>query len=56
VKVQWQVTAAYAAFAEQLPSRNGVTKLYPSFYVKSQGAFANRFASEMAPRLGVACR
>jgi UDP-glucose 4-epimerase len=46
---------AYAAFAEQLPSRRGVTRLNPSFYVESQGAFAARFATEMAPRLGMAC-
>jgi nucleoside-diphosphate-sugar epimerase len=49
------MAAAYAAFAEQLPSRRGVTKFSPSFYVESQGAFASRFAAEMAPRLGVAC-
>lgn len=49
------MAAAYAAFAEQLPSRRGVTRLNPSFYVESQGAFANRFAMEMAPRLGVPC-
>jgi nucleoside-diphosphate-sugar epimerase len=46
---------AYAAYAEQLPTRHGLTKLNPSFYAESQGAFANRFATEMAPRLGVAC-
>jgi UDP-glucose 4-epimerase len=49
------LAAAYAAFAEQLRSRRGVTRLNPSFYIESQGAFANRFATEMAPRLGVAC-
>jgi hypothetical protein len=32
-----------------------VIKLNPSFYVESQGAFANRFATEMAPRLGIRC-
>jgi hypothetical protein len=49
------MAAAYAAFAQQIPSRRGVTRLNPSFYVESQGAFAHRFAAEMAPRLGVAC-
>jgi UDP-glucose 4-epimerase len=49
------LAAAYAGFAERLPSRSGVTRLNPSFYVESQGAFANRFATEMASRLGVAC-
>jgi nucleoside-diphosphate-sugar epimerase len=49
------MAAAYAAFAEQVVSRRGVTKLNPSFYVESQGAFANRFAKEMTPRLRVAC-
>jgi UDP-glucose 4-epimerase len=49
------MAAAYAAFAEQIPSRRGVTRLNPSFYVESQGAFANRFAMEMAPRLGITC-
>jgi UDP-glucose 4-epimerase len=49
------MAAAYAAFAARLPSRRGVTRLNPSFYVESQGAFANRFAREMALRLGVSC-
>jgi UDP-glucose 4-epimerase len=49
------LSASYAAFASKVPTQNGVTKLNPSFYVESQGAFANRFAAEMAPRLGIAC-
>jgi nucleoside-diphosphate-sugar epimerase len=49
------MAAAYAAFAEQLPYRVGVTKLNPSFYVESQGAFANRFAAEMGSRLNISC-
>ncbi len=48
------LAAAYAAFAEQIPSRRGVTQLNPGYYVESQGEFARRFATEMAPRLGVA--
>jgi nucleoside-diphosphate-sugar epimerase len=46
---------AYAAFVETMPSHKGVTRLNPSFYVESQGAFAHRFANEMAPRLGIPC-
>ena len=49
------MAAAYAEFVGQLPSRHGVTRLSPSFYVESQGAFASRFAKEMESRLGVAC-
>jgi UDP-glucose 4-epimerase len=49
------LAASYAAFAEAVPAQKGVTKLNPSFYVESQGAFANRFATEMASRLGIAC-
>jgi nucleoside-diphosphate-sugar epimerase len=46
---------AYAAFAERVPARKGITRLNPSFYVESQGAFAQRFATEMSSRLAVAC-
>jgi nucleoside-diphosphate-sugar epimerase len=49
------MAAAYASFAERLPSRRGVTRLNPSYYVETQGAFAHRFAAEMEPRLGIAC-
>jgi len=49
------LAAAYASFAEKVPSERGVTKLNPSFYVESQGAFAHRFAREMSSRLEVAC-
>jgi len=49
------LAASYAAFAGKVPTQNGVIKLNPSFYVESQGAFANRFAAEMTPRLGIAC-
>jgi UDP-glucose 4-epimerase len=50
------LAAAYADFVSKLSSQAGVTRLSPSFYVESQGAFAMRFASEMTPRLGVPCR
>jgi nucleoside-diphosphate-sugar epimerase len=49
------LATAYAAFVSEVPAQNGVIKLNPSFYVESQGAFASRFAEEMAPRLGLAC-
>jgi UDP-glucose 4-epimerase len=46
---------SYAAFAGNVAGQKGIIKLNPSFYVESQGAFATRFATEMAPRLGIAC-
>ena len=49
------LAAAYASYAEKLTSQPGICKLSPSFYVESQGTFANRFASEMSSRLGVPC-
>ena len=49
------LAAAYASFASKVPTQKGLIKLNPSFYVESQGAFAARFAAEMAPRLGIAC-
>jgi len=38
-----------------VPTHRGITKFNPSGYVESQGAFAQRFAAEMSPRLGIAC-
>jgi nucleoside-diphosphate-sugar epimerase len=49
------LAASYAAFAGAVPAQTGLIKLNPSFFVESQGAFANRFATDMAPRLGIAC-
>jgi nucleoside-diphosphate-sugar epimerase len=49
------MAGVYASFVNEVPAQNGVIKLNPSFYVESQGAFATRFATEMAPRLGIAC-
>ena len=46
---------SYAEFASTVPGQKTIIKLNPSFYVESQGAFANRFATEMASRLGIAC-
>jgi len=49
------LASAYAAFVKEVLTQKGRIKLNPSFYVESQGAFATRFATEMAFRLGVAC-
>jgi nucleoside-diphosphate-sugar epimerase len=46
---------AYAQFAERLPAAPGTSRLNPSGYAESQGAFTRRFAEEMRPRLGVPC-
>jgi UDP-glucose 4-epimerase len=46
---------AYVRFAEQLPSTPGFTRLNPSGYAESQGAFTRRVAEEMARRLGRPC-
>lgn len=45
----------YSEFCGQLPAEPGFSKINPSGYVESQGAFAERFAAEMRPRLGLAC-
>jgi UDP-glucose 4-epimerase len=49
------MAAAYAAYAEKIPAQRCISRLNPSFYVESQGAFASRFAAEIAPRLGISC-
>jgi UDP-glucose 4-epimerase len=46
---------AYAKFVEEAASSVGRSKLSPSGYVESQGAFAERFAEAMRTRLGIAC-
>lgn len=47
---------AYAAFVGRMVSEKpGMLKDSPSGYVESQGRFAQRFAAEMAPRLGIEC-
>jgi nucleoside-diphosphate-sugar epimerase len=46
---------AYARFAEGLSGRAGFERLGPSQYAETQGAFAQRFAAALAPRLGVPC-
>ncbi len=44
----------YAKFVDALPEL-GFSRVSPSGYAESQGAFALRVAREMEPRLGVAC-
>lgn len=45
---------SYAAFAARIAHAGpGVVTLNPSGYVETQGAFALRFARELAPRLGI---
>jgi nucleoside-diphosphate-sugar epimerase len=46
---------AYARFASGLSDSPGFTKLNPSGYVESQGAFTLRLAQEMRPRLDLPC-
>jgi nucleoside-diphosphate-sugar epimerase len=45
---------AYENFAVQLPDL-GQRRINPSFYVGSQGAFAERFAREIGKRLNIVC-
>jgi UDP-glucose 4-epimerase len=45
----------YRLFIESLPDDAAMSRLNPSGYVESQGAFAQRFAREMGPRLGMGC-
>jgi len=46
---------AYARFVSEVPAEPVFVKTNPSGYVESQGAFAQRFAREMRPRLGLPC-
>jgi nucleoside-diphosphate-sugar epimerase len=46
---------AYARFAAELPEGPGFSRLNPSGYAESQGAFTLRLAAEMRPRLGLPC-
>ena len=46
---------AYVQFAEGLPASPGFTKINPSGYVESQGAFTLRMAQEMRHRLKLPC-
>jgi nucleoside-diphosphate-sugar epimerase len=46
---------SYAAFVLAMQERAEFRRLGPSGYVESQGAFAERFARELRPRLGIPC-
>ena len=46
---------AYVAFMEATLEPGAVRRLNPSFYVESQGAFAERVCRETSARLGLAC-
>ncbi len=46
---------AYAGFAAKIPGGAAETRLGPSFYVETQGAFAERFARETRARSKLAC-
>jgi len=50
------LAGAYAAFAERVAAGSGFMRTNPSFYVETQGAFAERFAREIGPRTGLDCR
>ncbi|MEN3793068.1 NAD(P)-dependent oxidoreductase [Fulvimarina sp. MAC3] len=47
---------AYAAFCAETAEARSDTRLNPSGYVETQGAFAERFAREIGPRLGLDAR
>ncbi|HVZ10666.1 NAD-dependent epimerase/dehydratase family protein [Rhodopila sp.] len=50
------LSEAYAQFAGKVAAASApVSRLNPSGYVETQGAFAARFASAMRPRLGLEC-
>lgn len=49
------LAASYGGFCEKVSITPGITRINPSQYVESQGAFAERFAREMEPRLGIPC-
>ena len=46
---------AYAKFVAEAAADAGRFKLNPSGYVETQGAFAERFAAQIRPRLKLAC-
>ena len=49
------LSKAYRHFVENLGTGPGLEKINPSGYVESQGAFAQRLAAAMSPRLGIPC-
>lgn len=49
------LAACYARFAVLVPKGAALSRINPSGYVESQGAFAYRFAAEIAKRTGMDC-
>lgn len=49
------LAACYSAFVGGLPDEAGASRMAPSGYVESQGAFAQRVAAEVRSRTGLAC-
>ena len=49
------LAAVYVGFTEKLLTESGGSKINPSGYIETQGAFAQRFAREMSGRVGVNC-
>lgn len=45
----------YGAFADKLKDDCGISFMHPSGYAETQGAFAERFASEIRSRLNLRC-
>jgi UDP-glucose 4-epimerase len=50
------LAAAYVEFGARVAAGSGFMRTNPSFYVETQGAFAERFAREIGPRTGLDCR
>lgn len=46
---------SYVRFAQELPPRPGFSRINPSGYAESQGAFTHRLAEEMRSRLKLPC-
>jgi nucleoside-diphosphate-sugar epimerase len=46
---------AYTRFAQELPDVAGFTRINPSGYAESQGAFTRRVSEEMRSRLNIPC-
>lgn len=49
------LSKAYAQFVSKLPTTAGFSRINPSGYAESQGAFTLRLAAEMRPRLDLPC-
>jgi UDP-glucose 4-epimerase len=50
------LAARYAGFVNETPQAPLARKSNPSGYVETQGAFVERLAREVSPRLGIECR